>query len=152
MNLLERLESDMIKAAKARDSERLGVVRYVRSQTKNRQIELGRELKDEDVVEVLARIAKQHRESIEQFREGGRDELVKHERRQLSVIEEYLPAQLGEQELLEILSGVVEETGAAGPRDIGMVMKTIMPRVKGRADGKIVKALVQSRLTGGGED
>ena len=152
MNLLERLESDMIKAAKARDSERLGVIRFVRSQTKNRQIELRRELKDEDVVEVLSRIAKQHRESIEQFQEGGRDELVEHERRQLSVIEEYLPAQLGEQELLEILSEVIEETGAAGPRDIGMVMKTIMPRVKGRADGKIVKALVQSRLTGGGED
>jgi uncharacterized protein YqeY len=149
MNLLERLESDMIKAAKARDSERLGAIRFVRSRTKNRQIELRRELKDEDVVEVLSRIAKQHRESIEQFQEGGRDELVKHERRQLSVIEEYLPAQLGEQELLEILSGVIEETGAAGPRDIGMVMKTIMPRVKGRADGKIVKALVQSRLTDG---
>ena len=149
MNLLERLESDMIKAAKARDSERLGAIRFVRSQTKNRQIELKRELKDEDVVEVLSRIAKQHRESIEQFQEGGRDELVKHERRQLSVVEEYLPAQLGEQELLEILSGVIEETGAAGPRDIGMVMKTIMPRVKGRADGKIVKALVQSRLTDG---
>ena len=152
MNLLERLESDMIKAAKARDSERLGAIRFVRSQTKNRQIELRRELKDEDVVEVLSRIAKQHRESIGQFQEGGRDELVRHERRQLSVIEEYLPAQLGEQELLEILSGVIEETGAAGPRDIGMVMKTAMPRVKGRADGKIVKALVQSRLTGGGED
>jgi uncharacterized protein YqeY len=152
MNLLERLESDMIKAAKARDSGRLGAIRFVRSRTKNRQIELRRELKDEDVVEVLSRIAKQHRESIEQFQEGGRDELVEHERRQLSVIEEYLPAQLGEQELLEILSGVVEETGATGPRDIGMVMKTIMPRVRGRADGKIVKALVQSRLTGGGED
>ncbi len=67
------------------------------------------------------------------------------------MIEEYLPAQLGEQELLEILSGVIEETGAAGPRDIGMVMKTIMPRVKGLADGKIVKNLVQSRLTGGEE-
>lgn len=152
MNLLERLESDMNKAAKARDSERLGAIRFVRSQTKNRQIELRRELKDEDVVEVLSRIAKQHRESIEQFQEGGRDELVKHERRQLSVVEEYLPAQLREQELLEILSGVIEETGAAGPRDIGMVMKTIMPRVTGRADGKIVKALVQSRLTGGDED
>ncbi len=151
MNLLERLESDMVKAAKARDSERLGAIRFVRSQTKNRQIELKRELKDEDVVEVLSRIAKQHRESIEQFQEGGRDELVEHERRQLSVIEEYLPAQLGEQELLEILSEVIEETGAADPSDIGVVMKTIMPRVKGLADGKIVRALVQSRLTGGEE-
>ena len=151
MNILERLESDMVKAAKARDSERLGVIRFVRSRTKNRQIELKRELKDEDVVEVLARIAKQHKESIEQFQEGGRDELVERERRQLAVIEEYLPAQLGEQELLEILSEVIEETGASGPRGIGVVMKTIMPRVKGRADGKMVKTLVQSQLTGGDE-
>ena len=151
MNILERLESDMVKAAKARDSERLGVIRFVRSRTKNRQIELKRELKDEDVVEVLARIAKQHKESIEQFQEGGRDELVERERRQLAVIEEYLPAQLGEQELLEILSEVIEETGASGPRGIGVVMKTIMPRVKGRADGKMVKTLVQSRLSGGDE-
>jgi hypothetical protein len=151
MNILERLESDMVKAAKARDSERLGVIRFVRSRTKNRQIELKRELKDEDVVEVLARIAKQHKESIEQFQEGGRDELVERERRQLAVIEEYLPAQLGEQELLEILSEVIEETGASGPRGIGVVMKTIMPRVKGRADGKVVKTLVQSQLTGDDE-
>jgi len=70
MNILERLENDMIKAAKARDSERLGAIRFVRSQTKNRQIELMRDLKDEDVVEILARIAKQHGESIEQFHEG----------------------------------------------------------------------------------
>lgn len=152
MSILERLENDMVEAAKARDSERLGVVRYVRSETKNRQIELRRELKDEDVVEVLARIAKQHRESIEQFREGGRDELVDHERRQLTVVEDYLPAQLGERELLELLSEVLEETGAAGPRDIGVVMKAIMPRVKGRADGKMVKTLVQQRLTGSVED
>ncbi|MCK4409519.1 MAG: GatB/YqeY domain-containing protein, partial [Candidatus Eisenbacteria sp.] len=97
MTILERLESDMIKAAKARDSERLGVIRFVRSKTKNRQIELKRELKDEDVNEILARIAKQHRESIEQFQEGGRDELVERERGQLAIIEDYLPAQLGEQ-------------------------------------------------------
>jgi len=68
------------------------------------------------------------------------------------VVEEYLPAQLGEQELMEILSEVLEETGATDPRDIGVVMKAIMPRVKGRADGKMVKTLVQQRLTGGDED
>lgn len=149
MSILERLKKDMVEAAKARDSERLGVVRYVRAQAKNREIELKRELKDEDVLEVLARIAKQHRESIEQFTEGGRDELVAQERRRLAVVEEYLPAQLSEQELLDILSEVIEETGASGPRDIGTVMKTIMPRVKGRADGRMVKGLVQSRLSGG---
>ena len=151
MTLLERLNGDMVMAAKARDSERLGAIRFVRSQTKNRQIELRRDLKNEDVLEVLARIAKQHRESIAQFHEGGRDELAEHERRQLAVVEVYLPAQLGEQELLEILSEILEETGATGPRDIGVVMKAIMPRVKGRADGKMVKTLVQQRLTGGDE-
>jgi uncharacterized protein len=149
MTLLERLNEDMIKAAKARDSERLGVIRFVRSQTKNRQIELKRDLKDDDVVEVLSRIAKQHRESIEQFEGGGRSELVERERGQLAVIEEYLPEQLGEQELMEILSEVIGETGASGPRDIGAVMQAVMPRVKGRADGKKVKSLVQSRLAGG---
>jgi uncharacterized protein YqeY len=150
MTILERLEGDMVKAAKARDAERLGVIRFVRSRTKNRQIELKRELKDEDVVEVLARIAKQHRESIEQFAEGGRDELVEREKRQLAIVEEYLPAQLGEDELLQIVEEVIEETGAAGPKDMGSVMKAIMPKVKGRADGKAVKALVQERLTDGG--
>jgi uncharacterized protein YqeY len=118
----------------------------------NRQIELRRDLKDEDVVEVLSRIAKQHRESIEQFEVGGRDELVEHERRQLAVVEEYLPERLDEQELLEILSGVIEETGAAGPGDIGAVMQALMPRVRGRADGKRVKSLVQSKLAGGDEE
>lgn len=152
MNLLERLNDDMVKAAKARDSERLGAIRFVRSRAKNLQIELKRELKDEDVLEVLSRIAKQHKESIEQFEGGGRSELVEHERRQLAVIEEYLPRQLGEQELEEILSEVIEETGASSPRDIGAVMKAVMPRVKGRADGKVVKGLVQSRLTGGDEE
>jgi uncharacterized protein YqeY len=152
MNLLERLNDDMVRAAKARDSERLGAIRFVRSRVQNRQIELRRDLKDEDVVEVLSRIAKQHRESIEQFEVGGRDELVEHERRQLAVVEEYLPERLGEQELLEILSGVIEETGAAGPSDIGAVMQALMPRVRGRADGKRVKSLVQSKLAGGDEE
>ncbi len=149
MSILERLENDMKKAAKARDSERLGVIRFVRSRTKNREIELRRELNDEDVIEVLARLAKQHRESIEQFAAGGRDELVRQEERKLSIVEEYLPAPLSEAELDEILTRVIGETGATGPRDIGVVMKTLMPLVKGRADGKAVKELVQARLTGG---
>jgi hypothetical protein len=149
MTILERLQSDMVKAAKAREAERLGVIRFIRSRAKDRQIELMRELEDEDVIEVLARIAKQHREAMEQFETGGRAELVEKERRQLKIVEEYLPAQLSEQEILDIVSEVMKETGAAGPADVGAVMKTVMPRVKGRADGKVVKALVQSKLTGG---
>ena len=148
MSILERLEKDMVTAAKARDAERLGVIRFVRSRAKNRQIELKRDLKDEDVVEVLARIAKQHRESIAQFAEGGRDELVEREKNQLAIVEEYLPAQLSEDEISEIVNEAIAETGASGPRDMGAVMKAVMPKVKGRADGKVVKGLVQARLTG----
>jgi uncharacterized protein YqeY len=149
VSILERLEKDMVKAAKARDAERLGVIRFVRSRAKNRQIELKRELKDEDVTEVLARIAKQHRESIEQFTQGGRDELVESEKRQLAIVEEYLPEQLSEDEISGIVDEAIAETGASGPRDMGAVMKAVMPKVKGRADGKVVKGLVQARLTGG---
>jgi uncharacterized protein YqeY len=146
MSILERLEQDMKKAAKARDSERLGVIRFVRSQTKNREIELKRKLTDEDVLGVLAKLAKQHREAIEQFGEGGRDELVAAERRKLEVVNEYLPAPLDDRELEQIILEIIDETGAAGPRDMGLVMKSLMPRVKGRADGGRVKSLVQSRL------
>lgn len=149
MSILDRLESDMKAAAKARESERLGVIRFIRSQTQNRRIELGRDLKDEDVIEVLARLAKQHRESIEQFSEGGRNELVEQEKRKLAVVEQYLPAQLSAAELEDMVSRAIAETGASGPRDMGAVMKTLMPGVKGRADGKAVKELVQKRLTGG---
>jgi uncharacterized protein len=148
VSILERLDKDMVKAAKARDAERLGVIRFVRSRAKNRQIELKRELTDEDTVEVLARIAKQHRESIEQFTAGGRDELVESEKRKLAIVEEYLPEQLGESELGDILDQAIAETGASGPRDIGAVMKVVMPKVKGRADGKTVKGMVQARLSG----
>lgn len=152
MSILERLEKDMVKAAKARDAERLGVIRFVRSRAKNRQIELRRDLKDEDVTEVLARIAKQHRESIAQFTEGGRDELVESEKRQLAIVEEYLPEQLGEAEIEDILTEVIAETGASGPGDMGTVMKAVMPRVKGRADGKLVKSLVVAGLASGGAE
>jgi uncharacterized protein YqeY len=150
MSILERLEHDMKKAAKARESERLGVIRFVRSQTKNREIELGRELTDEDVVGVLARLAKQHRESIDQFTEGGREELVESEKRKLAVLSEYLPEPLDDAELDRIITEVIEETGATGPSDMGPVMKGIMPRVKGRVEGGRVKSLVQARLSGNG--
>ena len=149
MGILERLEQDMKKAAKARESERLGVIRFVRSQTQNRRIELGRDLTDEDVIGVLARLAKQHREAIEQFAEGGRDELVAAEKRKLDVLGDYLPEPLDDEELAAIITEVIEETGATGPGDMGPVMKAVMPRVKGRVEGGKVKSLVQSRLSGG---
>jgi uncharacterized protein YqeY len=126
MSILERLERDMIKATKAREAERLGAIRFV--------------------IEVLARVAKRHNESIEQFREGGRDDLVQREERQLSVVQEYLPEQLDDAEIARMIDAVIEEVGATDPGGLGQVMKTIMPKVKGRADGKVVKDKVQARL------
>ncbi|MBN2564366.1 MAG: GatB/YqeY domain-containing protein [Candidatus Eisenbacteria bacterium] len=149
MSILERLENDMKKAAKARDTERLGVIRFVRSQTKNLEIELMRKLADEDVIGVLAKLAKQHREAIEQFTAGGRAELVAAEERKLGIVTEYLPAPLDESELQDIVSAAIEETGASTPGDMGLVMKAVMPRVKGRVEGDEVKRVVVSRLTRG---
>ena len=146
MTILERLERDMVEAAKARDKERLGAIRYLRSELKNREIELRRELDDEDVVDVLARVAKRHRESIAQFRDGGRDDLADREERQLAVAEGYLPEKLDAEELAELIGLAIGDTGAAGPGDLGAVMRAIMPRVKGRADGASVRSMVQSSL------
>ncbi|MCD4691066.1 GatB/YqeY domain-containing protein [bacterium] len=149
MTILERLKDDMIEATKARDSERLGVIRFVRSEMKYREIELGRDLKDEDAVEVLSRVAKRHRESIEQFSSAGRDDLVANENIGLAVVSEYLPEQLNEDALASIVDEALRESGATSMREIGLVMKAVMPKVKGRADGKVVKAMVQMRLAEG---
>ncbi len=146
MTILEQLERDMIEAAKAREKERLGAIRFVRSELKNREIELQRELKDDDVVEVLSRVAKRHRESIAQFRDGGRGDLADREERQLAVTDGYLPEKLGEGELAEFIDRAIEEVGAEGSGDLGAVMKAVMPGVKGRADGGVVRGMVQSSL------
>lgn len=146
MSILERLDHDMVEAAKARDKDRLGAIRYVRSELKNRSIELMRELTDDDAVDVLSRVAKKHRESIEQFRGGGREDLAAKEERQLAVTESYLPAKLAAAELSVLIGEAIEEAGAEGPGDLGAVMKAIMPKVKGRADGAAVRSIVQSSL------
>jgi uncharacterized protein YqeY len=146
MTILERLERDMIEAAKAREKERLGAIRYLRSELKNREIELRRELEDEDVIEVLSRVAKRHRESVTQFRDGGRGDLAEREERQLAVTEGYLPEKLGEGELADLIGRTIEEVGAGGPGDLGAVMKALMPKVKGRADGGVVRGMVHSSL------
>ena len=146
MSILERLQSDMIVAAKAREKKRLGAIRFVRSEMKYREIELGRPLKDEDALEVLSRLSKRHRESIEQFTSAERLDLVENEKVGLGVVTEYLPEALTESELAAIVTETIAEVGASVSGEIGLVMKAVMPKVKGRADGKIVRTLVQAGL------
>ncbi len=147
MGLLERLDSDMVAAAKAREPERLGAIRYVRSELANRRIELGHDLSDDEALDVITRVAKKLREAVEQFEGAGREDIAAPERRKLEIVESYLPEKLSEEELRSIVTEVIEETGATSKKDMGAVMKSVMPRVKGRADGNDVKAVVMELLS-----
>jgi uncharacterized protein len=138
----------MRAAMKARDSARVSALRMLMSAVKNTEVERGHELTDEEVIEVAAREARRRRESIEAFRSGGRDDLVQKESAELSILESYLPAQLSAEELERIVDEAIAETGAASPKEMGAVMKVVMPKIKGRADGSVVSAAVKSRLGG----
>lgn len=146
MTLHSRIESAMRDAMRARDERRTATLRMAMAAAHNRRIELGRELTDEEVVEVLGRQVKQRRESIEQFRAGGREEMAAAEEQEAAILGEYLPEQLSTEQLEAIVREAVAETGAGGPGDMGRVMGAVMPRVKGRADGRAVSVEVRRQL------
>lgn len=128
---------------------KVSVLRMVLSEIKNKKIEEGlKELTDDKVISLIQKMARQHKESIEQFKSGDRSDLVKKEEDELAVLEEYLPEQLSEDEVKKIVSEVIEATGAASPADMGGVMREVMARVAGRADGKVISALVKEKLSG----
>lgn len=131
---------------KAREALRVSTLRMVMTAIKNAEVERLHLLSDEDVLEVMGREAKRRRESIEAFRAGNRADLVEKESGELAVIEAYLPSPLSDEELASLVSEAVAETGAASPKDMGVVMKALMPKVRGRADGARVSALVKARL------
>ncbi len=139
----------MRDAMRARDERRTSTLRMAMAAAHNRQIELGRTLTDEEVVEVLGRQVKQRRESVEQFRAGGRDERAEAEDAEAAILAEFLPEQLGEDELRAMVDEAVAQTGATSPSEMGKVMGALMPRTKGRADGKLVSDLVRQRLEAG---
>ncbi len=146
MSLLEQIDTDIIQALKGGDKDRLTVLRGLKSDFKYKQISVGEELTDEKAVEVLSSAAKRRRDSIEQFRRGGRDDLVRQEEFELDVITAYLPKQLTEDELRQMARSAIEEVGAESTRQIGLVMKVLMPKVKGRVDGKAVNRLIAELL------
>ena len=135
MSLFEKIEQDMKQALKAGDKERLTVLRGLKSDLKYRQIDKGEELSDEDVIAVLSGCAKKRRESIEQFQKGGREDLVKKERFELDVITSYLPEQLSEANPQQSVRDAIDETGADFPQKVGLVMKVVMPKIKGTKPG-----------------
>ncbi len=146
MSLQDRLVQDMKSALKAGEKVRLETIRGLRGQIKNAQIAKGDELTDEEVLHVLMQAAKKRKESIEQFNAVGREDRAREEQEELTVIESYLPEQMSEAEITDLVKTAIAETGAESVKDMGKVMGAIMPKVKGKADGKVVQQIVRKLL------
>lgn len=145
MNLNERLNEDMKSMMKSGDKFSLSVVRMLRSAVKNVEINERRTLADDEVTEILTREVKQRRDALQEFEKAGRQDLVDQAKAEIEVIQRYLPQPLSEEELTRIVQETVNEIGATSKAEMGKVMSALMPKVKGRADGKQVNAAV-SRL------
>ncbi len=146
MTLSERIASDLKEAMKAKDELSLTVLRQIKAAAMNEEIRRGKSLPEEDLTGVIFSIAKSHKESIESFTKGARPDLAEKEEKELTVIMKYLPQQLGADEIRQIVSGAIKETGASSAKDMGKVMGKIMPKVKGKADGGLVNSIVKELL------
>jgi uncharacterized protein YqeY len=148
MALREQLNEDMKSAMKARDAERLGALRLALAAVKQREVDERVTLDDAGVVSVIEKMIKQRKDSIAQYEKAARQDLADKEKFEISVIEAYLPKQLGEAEIQAAVADAVRESGATGPQDMGKVMGLVKPRLAGRADMGKVSALVKAKLAG----
>ena len=148
MSLYEILDSAFKESLKSRDSLKLSVLRLVRTALKNKEVELIRKLDDDEILRVLSSQIKQRKDSIEQFRQGDRSDLADREEQELTILESFMPRALDKQELQSGIEAVIADTGAASMKDMGKVMKEVMRRFAGRADGKEVSEMVKKQLAG----
>jgi uncharacterized protein YqeY len=148
MSLQARLTEDMKQAMKEREAGkfRLSVIRMARAAIKYLEIDKKRELTDEEVLEILAREVKMRRDAMEEFKKAGRDDLVNTAQDEIAILSAYLPKQLDESEIRQLVSTVIAEVGAVTEKDLGKVMSALMPKVKGRSDGKLVNTIVRAEL------
>jgi uncharacterized protein YqeY len=150
MAFIDKISAELTAAMRARDSVRLGTLRMAKAALMNREVERGRPLDDTESLQVIAALIKQRRDSIEQFRAGGREDLAGKEEAELAVLETYLPPPMDHAELDRLVTQAITETNATSPKDMGRVMKAAMAMVAGRnVDGKALSELVKTRLTGG---
>lgn len=147
MNLEEQLMEEMKQAMKTGDKARLSTIRMIRSSLKNKEIELRRRLKDEDVIKVIQGMVRKGEESLEQFRTGGRKDLVEKEQAEIEILKSFLPQPLSQEEMIKIIDETIRETQASSLKDLGKVMKAVMPKLEGKADGKVINQLVKERLS-----
>ncbi|HSQ77787.1 MAG TPA: GatB/YqeY domain-containing protein [Nitrospirota bacterium] len=146
MGLREKIDTDTKEALKSGAKDKLSTLRMLNAALKNKQIDKRRSLTEEEVFETVRSLIKQRKDSIEQFAKGGRQDLVDKETAEVAVLEVYLPQQLSREELEVMVRDAVAQTGAQGARDMGKVMKALIPMVGGRADGKLLSELVKNVL------
>jgi uncharacterized protein YqeY len=147
MSLKEDIAASVKDAMRKKEKVRLGVLRMLMSEMKNRQIESQKELEEADILQVITRMVKQRHDSAEQFTKGGREELAAKELSEIEVLQGYLPEALSENELEKLVQEAISETKATSKKDMGKIMKVVMPKIAGRADGKAVNMMV-ARLLG----
>jgi len=147
MSLKDKIIGDLTAAMKAKDANRLSVLRMVKANIMNRQIEKGADLTDEEITKALQTLVKQRRDSIEQYEKAGRMELAEKEKSEISVIEDYLPQAASKEEIERAVAEAVKETGASSIKEMGAVMKATLAKLEGKsADGKLVSETVKAKL------
>ncbi len=147
MSLEERLLDEMKQAMKTSDKLRLSTIRMIRTAVKNKEIEQRQKLDDDSIVRVIQGMVRKGEESIEQFKLGGRMDLVEKETKEIEILKSYLPKPLSQEEILKIIDQTIEETKASSLKDLGKVMKSVMPKLGGRAEGAVINQLVKERLS-----
>jgi uncharacterized protein YqeY len=144
--LKQKLTDDLKQALKSGDKLKCSVIRLIMAAIKNAEIAKQAELEETDILGVIAKEVKQHKESIEAFKQGDRQDLVAKEEAEMAILQEYLPKQMSRDEIIAAARRIIDELGAQGPRDKGKVMAKLIPQLKGRADGREVNALVTELL------
>ncbi len=148
MGLKEKIDQELKEAMKSRDERKISALRMLKTAIRRAEVDKMRELTEDEIIAVIADEAKKRREAIEEFARGGREDLVLQEKEELAVLEAYLPKPLSREEIEEMARQAIKEVGATSPRQMGQVMKVLMPRVRGRADGSLVSQIVQELLAG----
>ena len=147
MQLIDKVNTHITAAMKAKDTSRLSTLRMMKAALVNKEFEKGRDLENAEVLQVVSSLVKQRRDSVEQFSKAGRTDLAKKETAEIAVLEEYLPPAATAEEIEAAVAAAVTETAAASPKDIGKVMKAVMPRLAGKnADGRTINESVRRKL------
>ncbi len=147
MSIKNRLKDDMIAAMKAKEKERLECIRFVQAAIKKVEVDTRKDLDDAAVTGILANLVKQRKDSIDQFKKGGREDLVAKEEAELKILQSYMPAQMDASELESLVTAAIAETGAKGMKDMGGVIKAVMAKAAGRAEGSAISEMVKRKLS-----